>query len=107
MLAAMPSLAGRFAALLSLLVWCGCGAAEKPGDCSGALDPIAVGFGARGPHAVAVESIPNPRRPDQRVSAFVPIAAPAPFPVVLFAHANEQGDPAIYAALLDHIASRG
>jgi hypothetical protein len=106
MLTARSGIAG--VALLALALP-GCGAREERPrlDCATAVAPIEAGFGARGPHAVAVETLPNPRWPGQRVSVHLPAVASAPLPVVLFAHANEQGDPAIYAALLDHIASRG
>ena len=81
--------------------------APPPAECAAAVAPIAAGFGARGPHSVSVETLPNPRWPGQRVFVHLPADAPTPVPVVLFAHANEQSDPAIYAALIDHIASRG
>jgi len=106
MAAARTAVAGF--ALLGLLC-CGESTAPAPplADCASAVAPIAAGFGARGPHPVAVETLPNPRWPGQRVSVHLPADALAPVPVVLFAHANEQSDPAIYAALIDHIASRG
>jgi hypothetical protein len=105
MLADMARLAARCALVLMLLS--GCGEPEAPADCVHVAPSISEGFGARGHYVVAVESLPNPRRPDQRVSLFLPEAPPAPVPVVLFAHANEQGNPATYAALIDHIVSRG
>jgi hypothetical protein len=95
-------------ALLALpLLRCGEHAPPAAAGCETAVAAIASGFGARGPHAVAVETLPNPRWPGQRVSVHLPANAPAPAPVVLFAHGNELGDPAVYAALIDHIASRG
>jgi hypothetical protein len=81
--------------------------APPAADCASTVAPIAAGFGVPGPHSVTVETLPNPRWPGQRVSVHLPAGAPPPVPVVLFAHANEQSDPAIYAALIDHIVGRG
>jgi hypothetical protein len=110
MLARMAA-ARTVAAGFAILAFLHCGESEVPApplaDCASAVASIASGFGARGPHSVTVETFPNPRWPGQRVSVHLPADAPPPVPVVLFAHANEQSDPAIYAALIDHIASRG
>jgi hypothetical protein len=95
-------------AILALaFLHCGESANPPPADCTSAIPPIAAGFGARGPHPVAVETLPNPRWPGQRVSVHLPADVSKPVPVILFGHANEQSDAAIYAALIDHIASRG
>jgi len=108
MLTAQSGFAGVVLLALSLVL-ASCGAREEPPpqDCTTAIAPIEAGFGARGSHAVAVETLPNPRWPEQRVSLHLPAEASEPLPVVLFAHGNELGDPAFYSALLDHIASRG
>jgi hypothetical protein len=110
MLAGMAT-ARTVAAGFAIVALLGCGEsgvpAPPPAECASAVAPIAAGFGARGPHSVAVRTLPNPRWPEQRVSVHLPADAQEPVPVVLFAHANEQSDPAIYAALIDHIASRG
>jgi len=104
---------GVAGAVLLALAFAGCGEREAPTpaparvDCPSAIAPIAAGFGARGPHPVAIETLSNPHRPDQRVSVHLPADAPEPVPVVLFAHANEQSDSATYAGLIDHITSRG
>jgi hypothetical protein len=99
------------AAALLALALPGCGdreaAAPRRADCASAIAPIATGFGARGSHAVSVKTLPNPRHPEQRVSVHLPVGPAEPVPVVLFGHGNEQSDPAIYAALVDHIVSRG
>lgn len=112
MLARMATARTGVAGLALLaLAFLRCGESEAPAppppDCASAVAPIATGFGARGSHPVTVETIPNPRWPGQRVSVHLPADAPMPAPVVLFAHANEQSDPAIYAALIDHVVSRG
>lgn len=50
----------------------------------------------------------NPDQPGQRVTLHHPIRDDAArSPVIFFGHANAQDDPAIYAALIDHIVSRG
>jgi hypothetical protein len=96
---------------LFALAFSHCGESEvpapPPADCASAVAPIVAGFGARGPHPVTVETLLNPRWPEQRVSVHLPADVSMPVPVVLFAHANGQNAPAVYAGLIDHIVSRG
>lgn len=78
-----------------------------PEGCDAAIGKLASGFGARGPHAVAVESLQNPHWPGRRVSLHFPAGALEPAPVVFFGHGNDLGEPKFYAALIDHIVSTG
>lgn len=99
-----------------------CGACSAPEseppsgatDCASALEPLGAGFGAPGPHAVRRERVPNPYRPaleadrpELEVSVFLPEGADPPVPLMVFGHANDVADPDHYAALIDHIVSRG
>lgn len=87
----------------------GCSQAEPaPAErCDVAIEGLAAGFGARGPHSVASARIENPRWPGQQVSLHYPEGAMVPVPVVFFGHGNDLGEPRFYAALIDHIASTG
>ena len=73
---------------LAFLALLSCGESTAPAppasDCALAVAPIAAGFGAPGPHRATVETLPNPRWPEQRVSVHLPADAPPPVPVVLF-----------------------
>jgi len=75
--------------------------------CDAAIPEIASGFGARGPHAVEVETLRNPRWHGQEVSLHFPAGVAAPVPVVFFEHGNDLAEPKFYAALIDHIVSTG
>jgi hypothetical protein len=81
--------------------------AVVPERCDAALETIASGFGARGPHSVGVAALPNPRWPGQQVSLHFPEGVSVPVPVVFFGHGNDLGEPKFYTALIDHIASTG
>jgi hypothetical protein len=77
------------------------------GRCDEAIGKITSGLGARGPHAIGVESISNPRWPSQQVSLHYPEGVAESVPVVFFGHGNDLGEPKYYAALIDHIVSTG
>lgn len=105
------------AAMLAALATSGVGALAcsdageglRPVDCATAIPPLARGFGAPGPETSITHTLPNPLWPALEVSVHLPASASkdAPAPVVLFAHANDVGDPASYQALIDHVTSRG
>lgn len=75
--------------------------------CTDALAPLGPGFGRDGPHGAHREVLANPLSPDHAVSVFIPSGVAAPVPLVIFAHANGNPDPASYAGLIRHVVSRG
>jgi len=101
----------RRALLLPLLLAAsalGCGAEPAPLallPCG--IAPIRQGFGAPGPYTPVSSAIPDPDRPGQRVTRFVPREAPGPVPVIVLAHAFNEADASRYRGLIDHLVSRG
>ena len=76
-------------------------------DCATALAPIGEGFGARGSHGVERHAVAHPEWPALAVSVFMPAGVSEPVPLVVFGHANDVAGPDHYAALIEHVVSRG
>ena len=100
-----PALAAT--ALAATALGCGDPSARADDPCAQALEPLASGFGSRGPHAVRREPLPTAAPDALPVWLFLPEDAQPPLPVVVLAHAYDTGDPERYRGLVDHIASRG
>ena len=100
-----PALAAT--ALAATALGCGRPSAQANDPCAQALEPLASGFGSRGPHAVRGEELPRTAPDALPVWLFLPDDAEPPLPVVVLAHAYDTGDPECYRGLVDHIASRG
>jgi hypothetical protein len=71
------------------------------------IRPIQAGYGANGPYAVLMDSIPLAAWPGHFVHIFLPDSAPGKRPVILFSHGYTSGKPGFYLPLLNHIVSKG
>jgi len=71
----------------------------------GPVPPIDTGYGSDGPHGESVVTFPSPLWPAEDVTITYPSDLTTPVPTIFFSHAWGLTDPAVYAELLDHIAS--
>lgn len=99
--------AGFLLLLAGLCAGCGGEPEAAPDALPCGIAPITQGHGAPGPYAVSASRIPNPAFPDQPVERFLPRGAEPPLPVIVLAHAFNEGDVTRYRGLIDHLVSRG
>jgi hypothetical protein len=93
--------------LASILVADHGGEWRVPPSCAEAIDSLASGFGAAGPHPTHHEVLENPLWPDHALHVYTPEGLDRAVPLMILAHANGNPDPASYVGLIRHVVSRG